>query len=137
MYKDSPNSTCLQQEKHNFTIYWLNYGTYDCLKSYCLLIWKGDIYLKKQFLWIYMHDHVNILKVHVFIWILKENDLTDTCVCAQSCPTLCDPMDCSLPGSSIHGIFQARILEWLTISSSRRINIYPAVKIISYLNKMG
>ena len=31
---------------------------------------------------------------------------------AQSCPTLSDPMDCSLPGSSIHGIFQARILEW-------------------------
>ena len=32
----------------------------------------------------------------------------------QSCPTLCDPMDCSLPGSSIHGIFQARVLEWVT-----------------------
>ena len=31
---------------------------------------------------------------------------------AQSCPTLTDPMDCSLPGSSIHGIFQARVLEW-------------------------
>ncbi|KAM7227171.1 hypothetical protein CapIbe_021584, partial [Capra ibex] len=31
---------------------------------------------------------------------------------AQSCPTLCDPMDCSLRGSSIHGIFQARVLEW-------------------------
>ena len=31
---------------------------------------------------------------------------------AQSCPTLCDPMDCSLPGSSIHGIFQVRVLEW-------------------------
>ena len=31
---------------------------------------------------------------------------------AQSCPTLCDPMDCSLPGSSIHGIFQARVLEF-------------------------
>ena len=32
---------------------------------------------------------------------------------AQSCPTLCDPMNCSLPGSSIHGIFQARVLEWV------------------------
>ena len=38
---------------------------------------------------------------------------------AQSCPTLCDPMDCSLPGSSVHRIFQARILEWVTISFSR------------------
>ena len=31
---------------------------------------------------------------------------------AQSCPTLSDPMDCSLPGSSVHGIFQAKVLEW-------------------------
>ena len=38
---------------------------------------------------------------------------------AQLCPTLCDPMDCSLPGSSIHRIFQARILEWIAISFSR------------------
>ena len=37
----------------------------------------------------------------------------------QSCPTLCDPMDCSPPGSSIHGIFQARILEWVAILFSR------------------
>ena len=34
---------------------------------------------------------------------------------AQSCPTLCDPMDCSLPGLSTPGIFQARVLEWVTI----------------------
>ena len=38
---------------------------------------------------------------------------------AQSCPTLCDPMDCSLSGSSVHGIFQARVLEWIAISFSR------------------
>ena len=38
----------------------------------------------------------------------------------QSCPALCDPMDCSLSGSSLHGIFQARILEWVAISFSRR-----------------
>ena len=37
---------------------------------------------------------------------------------AQSCLTLSDPMDCSLPGSSIHGIFQARVLEWVTIAFS-------------------
>ena len=40
----------------------------------------------------------------------KENEVT------QSCPTLCDPMDCSPPGSSVHGIFQARVLEWTAIS---------------------
>ena len=37
---------------------------------------------------------------------------------SQSCPTLCDPMDCSLPGSSVHGIFQARVLEWGAIAFS-------------------
>ena len=37
----------------------------------------------------------------------------------QTCPTLCDPMGCSPPGSSVHGIFQAVILEWVAISSSR------------------
>ena len=37
----------------------------------------------------------------------------------QSCPTLCDPMDCSPSGSSVHEILQVRILEWVAISSSR------------------
>ena len=40
-------------------------------------------------------------------------------IVTQSCPTVCDPMDCSLPGSSVHGIFQARILEWVAIPFSR------------------
>ena len=38
---------------------------------------------------------------------------------AQSCLTLCDPIDCSLPGSSVHGIFQAIVLDWIAISFSR------------------
>ena len=38
---------------------------------------------------------------------------------SQSCLTLCDPVDCSPPGSSVHGILQARILEWVAISFSR------------------
>ena len=37
---------------------------------------------------------------------------------AQSCPTLSNPMDCSLPGSSVHGVFQARVLEWGAIAFS-------------------
>ena len=41
------------------------------------------------------------------------------CVCAQSCLTLCNLKDCSPPGSSVHGILQARTLEWVAISSSR------------------
>ena len=50
----------------------------------------------------------------------------------QSCPTFSDPMDCSLPGSSVHGIFQARVLEWGAIAFS---NIYIYITIcVSYLN---
>ena len=41
------------------------------------------------------------------------------CLVAQSCQTLCDSVDCSLPGSSVHGIIQARILEWVATASSR------------------
>ena len=46
-------------------------------------------------------------------WKWKESEV------AQSCLTLCDPLDCSPPGSSVHGILQARILEWAAISFSR------------------
>ena len=41
---------------------------------------------------------------------------------AQSCPTLSDPMDCSLPGSSVHGIIQARVLEWAAIAVSATLS---------------
>ena len=46
---------------------------------------------------------------------------TNCCCClvAKSCPTLCNPMDYSLPGSSVHGISQARILEWVAVSYSK------------------
>ena len=48
---------------------------------------------------------------------------------AQLCPTLHDPMDCSLPGSSIHGIFQARVLEWGAIAfSSRILDVWISLK---------
>ena len=43
---------------------------------------------------------------------------------AQSCPTLSDPMDCSLPGSSVHGIFQARVLEWGAIDSEEELKSF-------------
>ena len=48
-----------------------------------------------------------------------ERLFADLVLVAKSCPTLCNPVDCSLPGSSVHGIFQARIPEWVAISSSR------------------
>ena len=45
------------------------------------------------------------------------------CVNAQLCMILCDPMDCSPPGSSVHGILQARTLEWVAMSSSKRSSL--------------
>ena len=58
-----------------------------------------------------------------------------TCVHAQSLqssPTLCNPMDCSPPGSSVHGISQARILEWVAVPSSRGSS-HPGIKLMSLM----
>ena len=56
---------------------------------------------------------------------IREEQLRQECVCCakslQSCLTLCNPMDCRVPGSSVHGILQARILEWVALSFSRGI----------------
>jgi len=52
---------------------------------------------------------------HFFIQYMKVKSESEV---AQSCPTLSDPMDCSLPGSSSHGIFQARVLKWIAIAFS-------------------
>ena len=60
-------------------------------------------------------------------------DLAHVSEVAQSCPTLCDPMDCSLPGSSIHGIFQARILEWVAVSFSRRSSRHTVWTRVSHI----
>ena len=66
------------------------------------------------------------MKVKVYCVILPyHNHLERTHAAAaakllQSCPTLSNPMDCSLPGSYVHGIFQARILEWGAIAFSER-----------------
>ena len=49
-------------------------------------------------------------------FLLQCMDVKSESEVAQSCPTLSDPMDCSLPGSSVHGIFQARVLEWIAIA---------------------
>ena len=56
------------------------------------------------------------------------------CSEAQSCPTPCHPMDCSPPGSSVHGILLARILEWVGISSSRgssRLRMEPGFSVVA------
>ena len=59
--------------------------------------------------------HRDVITVLLFIYNNNESESK----VAQSCPTLCNPVDYSLPGSSIHGILQAGILEWVAISFSR------------------
>ena len=55
----------------------------------------------------------------------------------QSCPTLSDPMDCSLPGSSIHRIYQARVLEWVAIAFSKDLPYDLAIPFLDlYLREM-
>ena len=60
-----------------------------------------------------MQEHWSGL--HFLLQCMKVKSESDV---AQSCPTPSDPMDCSLPGSSVHGIFQARVLEWGAIAFS-------------------
>ena len=53
------------------------------------------------------------------LFLLSWTRATAVCLVTQSCPTLCDPMDCGPPGASVLGILQARILEWVAMPSSR------------------
>ena len=64
---------------------------------------------------------VNILQISVcvYIYISNEERPGPFVLVIQSCPTLCDPMDYSSPGSSVHGLLQARILEWVAIFFSK------------------
>ena len=58
-------------------------------------------------------SHVSLRRMCILLLLIYKSEV------AQLCPTLCHPMDCSPPGSSVHGILQARVLEWVAISSSR------------------
>ena len=62
---------------------------------------------------IYFTINHKIMSIKAIIRKDSESEIT------QSCPTLCNPMECSLPGSSIHGIFQTRVLKWVAIFFSR------------------
>ena len=89
----------------------------------CLLMLQKKL---KAFLYIFISELCHPLTKHTKThWkkILMFNiPQVRHCVCVlvtQSCPTLCSPMDCSSPGSSVHGILQARTLEWVAIPFSR------------------
>ena len=69
----------------------------------------------------------NVSNIYVYIYYIYKATVHKTFIyifhiyllVTQLCPTLCNPMDCNPPGSSVHGIFQARILEWIATLFSR------------------
>ena len=69
---------------------------------------------------------INPSEFHLTSWSDAQN--LRCCIVAKSCPTLCDPMDCKLPGSSVHGILRARILEWVAIPSPGDLP-HPGIKL--------
>ena len=97
----------------------------DQFSSHSLIIEKWITVLRKQH-----YLMIAAIKSTIQLGLLKRrkpkcplkisySSCVCVCVCAQSCLTLCDSMDCSLTGSSVRGIFQVRILEWVAISYSR------------------
>ena len=76
-------------------------------------------YIGRQILYLWATREAHILFILIYKCVYISVCWAVLCLAAQSCPTLCDPMDCSLSGSSVHGILQARILERVAMPSSR------------------
>ena len=75
--------------------------------------------LKMASLFFFLDDtHFLVVSILYFTYIAAAAAAAAAAKLLQSCPTLCDPIDGSPPGSSVHGILQARTLEWVAISSS-------------------
>jgi len=96
---------------HNFFIHSSVDGHLDC---FCVLATVNTAAVSNG-------AHVSF-STAVFSGYVPSSGIAGACVCAkslQSCLTVCYPMDCSPPGSSVHGILQARILEWVAMPCSR------------------
>ena len=138
-----------------FFFFWTNFRRIEINSS--PRVWKNSpvkpsapgLLVLGSFVFFLIIDSISILVIELFIFSifgLIFGDCTflaicpfywhivaHTCVYAkllQSCPTLCNPMDCSLPDSSVHGTLQARILEWLSfpppgISPTQESNPHP------------
>ena len=93
--------------------------------KFCLLILIAEWFVCLLSIFFLLFINYIFMLLHrtsyVFLWKKKWK------LIAQSCPTLCDPTDCSLPGSSVHGILWTRILEWVAISFSRGSSL-PGIK---------
>ena len=98
--------------KNRKSVYWYFYFPFPNPMILCVYHFLTLVrFLKYNF---YSYRTFVILVIHFYFffppWKLKSESEV-----AQSCLTHCDPMDCNLPGSSVHGIFQARVLEWFLL----------------------
>ena len=106
-----------------FILFWLSeMGNLHYTKNKILrkMILNLDIYFIYQSIFQHLLPLINVMGLW-WIFLYWPVMLSYVCVClaAQSCLTICDPIDCSLPGSSVHGILQARILKWVAIPFSK------------------
>ena len=111
----------------NFSLYFKHFYYYYIYHDLCMIrdLWsnccKKIMTSRRLRQWLtffsnkYFLRYANFFRYNAIAHLLYYIDIE----VAQSCPSLWDPMDCSLPGSSLHGIFQARILEWVATSFSR------------------
>ena len=79
-------------------------------------------------------------ELYMACYILSSSYSSGVCMHAKllrSCPTLCDSMDCSPPGSSVHGILRARMLEWVSMPSSRESSGPRDRNCVSYISRFG
>ena len=88
-------------------------------KQLSLLIFLLINFIYSVFKSIYVHINIYTLSMLKVSITLPQPPTSPVLLVAQSCPTLCDPMYYSPPGSSVHGNLQARILEWVAIFFSR------------------
>ena len=102
----TPGCLALDEWSHH-----CGYLGHEDLFSFCVFLSP----LLNIFCFCYVHATSVLYCAHLYVKCSLESESE----VIQSCPNLCDPMDCSLPGSSLHGIFQARVLEWVAISFSR------------------
>ena len=108
----------------------------------CCIVGKKMIVLlkkRKKILSLKTDDRVCRLNLNFYFSSLPKQKVTEMglCVCAQLWLTLCNPMNCSPPGSSVHGNFQARILEHVATSCTRRSSWLTDGTFISFLYSIG
>ena len=100
-------------------------SSYFCLLKlhkiyHIVLLQYRTLYVCRISTHIHVHNHTYTQSLKVFSFQLSTSAAA-AAKSPDSCPTLCNPMDCSPPNSSVHGIFHARTLEWVAMPSSRGI----------------